>query len=195
MINDSSFSNRLCKLVPVCKRKRVAVCLPARASTPVPCRKGPALLQTELTQQTILSRGLPSCPQILMAWQCGTKPHWTTLRGLLMGRNKLRDIYDTCRSYITGFIGNLSKKTTKYGNVQKSSQSRDPKLAFFSEMTPYYFSCLRYLYSSNPVCPCPVTAVQLIALKGWQIPVSHPSLFCEDYKWAKHSPYCKGSWL
>lgn len=78
-----------------------------------------------------------------------------------------------CRSTITCvtdnrivFLHYLSRKTTCHQNAQKSSQSRDPKLAFSSETAPYYFHFLRYLYSSNPAWLCPVAAVQLTTCKG-----------------------------
>lgn len=54
------------------------MCLSAWESMSGPCRKGqqgfvpiPALLQTKLLQQTILSRGLLSSPQILVAHSRG----------------------------------------------------------------------------------------------------------------------------
>lgn len=92
-----------------------------------------------------------------------------------MAGDKLHHMYYTCRSNITCFIGNsnisvhyLSTKTTNHENVQNSSQSRDPKLAFFSETIAYYFSSLRYLYSSYPICPCPMTAVQLSQMSSFK---------------------------
>lgn len=83
-----------------------------------------SLFQPVLTTTGFVSSGL------LWGWMAG---------------DELQHIHYTCRSTITCvtdnsniFLHYLSKKTIHHQKVQKSSQSRDPKLAFSSETAPYY---------------------------------------------------------
>lgn len=213
MISYSSLSNSLHKLVSVrtrdClrKRKRAYACLPACVSMSVPCRKGqqrfvpiPELLQTELLQSTVSSRGLPSSPQILEAHSHTEQhsegcwvPGWLEMNcttSITLAEVRLFVLLATviflCNTWVRKLLITKMCKILPNPGI--------PNQPFFQTRL-HIISVVWGIYSSNPVCPCPMAAVQLITCKGWQIPVSHPSLFHQGYKWAKRSPYCKGSWL